>query len=54
MYSLHATNQPKEKRVKVIVNGDVESIEEFLQIISKRGYRNSDIKITSYNQSRRI
>ena len=37
--SLHATNQPKEKRVKVIVNGDVESIEEFLQIIQKEDIR---------------
>jgi acylphosphatase len=36
--SLHATNHPKENKVKVIVNGDNESIDEFIESI-----RNEDI-----------
>jgi acylphosphatase len=38
--SVHATNHPNENRVKVIVNGDNESIDEFVEFI-----RNEDIRI---------
>jgi acylphosphatase len=38
--SIHATNHPTENRVKVIVNGDTESIDEFLKSII-----NEDIRI---------
>jgi acylphosphatase len=43
--SVHATNHPNENRVKVVVNGDTESIDEFLKSII-----NEDIRIRKSSQ----